>query len=58
MADFQIVTAKCSEINVHVLPADEADDSEPQEHPVPEQFISTFAPDGQLITKAAAHSGA
>jgi hypothetical protein len=56
--DFQVVTAKCSEINVHVLPDDESDMSEPQEYPVPEQFISTFDKSGQLVTNAATHSGA
>ncbi len=56
--DFQVVTAKCSEVNVHVLPPPEQTEDEPREHPVPEQFISTFNKEGQLITTAAAHSGA
>lgn len=56
--DFQIVTAKCSEVNVTVVPdADSAADEEPEEQPIPEQFISSFKA-GKLITTAAAHSAA
>jgi adenylyl cyclase-associated protein len=54
--DFQLVTAKSSEVNVTVVPdaADEGADA--VEHAVPEQFISHFK-DGRLVTVAASHSG-
>ncbi|KXZ41813.1 CAP1 protein [Gonium pectorale] len=62
--NFQVVTAKCSAVNVVVLPGEgegegaEAEaEADPEEHPVPEQFISTFR-NGKLVTVAAAHSGA
>ncbi len=51
---FQLVTAKCSEINVIVVAGPEDD---PVEHAVPEQFISTFK-GGKLITEASVHAGA
>ena len=53
-----MVTAKCSEINVHVLPEDTTGQEDVVEHAVPEQFISSFDKTGQLVTRAAAHSGA
>jgi adenylyl cyclase-associated protein len=58
-----VVTARCSEVNVVVVPEPPApgsaeDDSQgPEEHPVPEQFVSTFKA-GKLVTVAASHSGA
>ncbi|KAG2432042.1 hypothetical protein HYH02_013112 [Chlamydomonas schloesseri] len=64
--NFQVVTAKCSAVNVVVVPdapqqgqegAGGQEVEDPQEHPVPEQFISTFQ-GGKLVTVAAAHSGA
>ncbi|PNW83037.1 hypothetical protein CHLRE_06g304100v5 [Chlamydomonas reinhardtii] len=56
--NFQVVTAKCSAVNVVVVPdPDTNSEEDPQEHPVPEQFISTFQ-GGKLVTVAAAHSGA
>lgn len=51
----QIITAKCSEVNVVVVPT--STDADQHEHPVPEQFISTFK-GGKLVTEAASHSGA
>ncbi|GLC36585.1 hypothetical protein PLESTB_000164600 [Pleodorina starrii] len=54
--NFQIVSAKCSSINVVVVPA-ENDTEDPREHPVPEQYISTFQ-GGRLVTVASEHSGA
>eukprot|EP00798_Chlamydomonas_sp_ICE-L_P025915 gene25915-11591_t len=54
--DFQLVTAKCSELNVVVTSANMED--EPLELPVPEQFISSFSADGKLVTNTAAYSGA
>ncbi|PNH11586.1 Adenylyl cyclase-associated protein [Tetrabaena socialis] len=59
--NFQVVTAKCSALNVVVVPEPggaEAEEADPVEHPVPEQFISTFDAAGKLVTVAAAHSGA
>jgi hypothetical protein len=58
-----VVTAKCSEVNVHVLPDGDdaggaAPDADPQEFPIPEQFVSTFDKNGQLVTAASKHSGA
>ncbi|EFJ51526.1 regulator of actin cytoskelton capa [Volvox carteri f. nagariensis] len=47
--------AKCSSINVVVVPA-EGDSSDPHEHAVPEQFISTFQ-GGKLITVSWLGSG-
>jgi len=55
--DFQLVTAKCSEVNVVVVPEEGNEADEPVEHPVPEQFISSFK-GGKMVTTAAAHSGA
>lgn len=56
--NFQIVTARCSEVNVTVLPpAGKEEEQDPDEHPIPEQFVSSFKK-GKLITTAAAHSGA
>ncbi|KAL6746252.1 adenylate cyclase associated C terminal-domain-containing protein [Haematococcus lacustris] len=57
---FQVVTAKCSEINVVVVPDAAAAEAgaDCAEHAIPEQFISTFSPDGKLLTVAATHSGA
>ncbi|GFR50698.1 hypothetical protein Agub_g12953 [Astrephomene gubernaculifera] len=66
--NFQVVTAKCSAVNVVVIPGgggeegaggqpEEAEPEDPREHAVPEQFISTFQ-GGKLVTVAAAHSGA
>ncbi|KAG2497073.1 hypothetical protein HYH03_005069 [Edaphochlamys debaryana] len=60
--NFQVVTAKCSAVNVVVIPDPEgaaggAEPEDPVEHAVPEQFISTFQ-GGKLVTVAAAHSGA
>lgn len=52
--NFQLVTARTSHVNVNVVNANE-DDSE--EHPLPEQYISTFQ-NGKLVTKAASHVGA
>ncbi|GLI62223.1 hypothetical protein VaNZ11_004819 [Volvox africanus] len=54
--NFQIVSAKSSSINVIVVPA-ENDPSDPQEQPIPEQYLSTFK-GGKLVTVAAEHSGA
>lgn len=55
--DFQLVTAKCSEVNVVVVPEADNDSEEPVEHPVPEQFITTFR-GGKMMTMAASHSAA
>lgn len=53
--DVQVVTAKSSEMNILVVAANpEAEDV--TEHPVPEQFISTFQ-HGRLVTVAASHGG-
>ncbi|GAX75045.1 hypothetical protein CEUSTIGMA_g2489.t1 [Chlamydomonas eustigma] len=52
--NFQVVTAKCSEMNVVVMTEGQHD---VQELPIPEQFISSFQ-GGKLITVAASHSGA
>lgn len=53
--DFQVVSAKSSEMNVVVVAADpEKEDA--VEHAVPEQFISSFR-GGRLVTVAASHSG-
>ncbi|GIL62665.1 hypothetical protein Vafri_16850 [Volvox africanus] len=54
--NFQIVSAKSSSINVIVVPSED-DPSDPQEQPIPEQYISTFKR-GRLVTVAAEHSGA
>jgi len=51
----QVVTAKSSEVNVQVTPAD-MDAEDVAEHAVPEQFISSFK-EGKLITVAACHGG-
>eukprot|EP00955_Chlamydomonas_euryale_P114429 366278-Chlamydomonas_euryale.AAC.21 len=53
-SDFQVVTAKCSEINVVVVGAA---DEDPLEEPIPEQFVTTFVK-GRPVTVAASHSGA
>ena len=53
--NFQIVTAKCSEMNV-VL-AGSTEEEQPREEPIPEQFISSFV-NGKLVTQASSHSGA
>jgi hypothetical protein len=50
----QLVTAKSSEVNLTVVPADPNEDA--VEHAVPEQFISSFK-GGRLVTVAASHSG-
>jgi adenylyl cyclase-associated protein len=50
------VTAKSSEVNLTVVPADPESDADAVEHPVPEQFISSFKA-GRLVTVAASHSG-
>ncbi|KAI8476335.1 MAG: adenylate cyclase-associated CAP [Monoraphidium minutum] len=54
--DFQLVTAKSSEINLTVVPADPNSGADAVELPVPEQFISSFK-GGKLVTVAASHSG-
>jgi len=54
--DFQLVTAKSSEVNLTVVPADPGSDADAVEHAVPEQFISSFQ-NGKLVTVAANHSG-
>jgi adenylyl cyclase-associated protein len=51
----QIITSKCSEVNVTVVPS--SSEADPQETPIPEQFVSTFR-DGKLVTEPATHSGA
>jgi len=51
----QVVTAKSSELNLVLVAADPSAE-DVVEHPVPEQFISTFK-DGKLITTAASHGG-
>lgn len=51
----QVVTAKSSEVNLVLVAADPTAE-DVVEHPVPEQFISTFK-DGKLITTAASHGG-
>lgn len=51
----QVVTAKSSEVNVMVTPAD-PDTEDVAEHAVPEQFISSFK-EGKLVTTAACHGG-
>lgn len=51
----QVVTAKSSEVNIVLVAADPSAE-DVVEHPVPEQFISTFK-DGKLITTAASHGG-
>lgn len=48
-----ITTAKSSAINV-VVPG--AGNNDPQELPVPEQFVSTYQ-GGKLVTEAVSHSG-
>uniref|UniRef100_A0A383VPJ4 C-CAP/cofactor C-like domain-containing protein n=1 Tax=Tetradesmus obliquus TaxID=3088 RepID=A0A383VPJ4_TETOB len=53
--DFQVVTAKSSEVNLLVLAAN-PDAEDVAEHAVPEQFISTFV-NGKLVTTAASHGG-
>ncbi|GBF94818.1 hypothetical protein Rsub_07990 [Raphidocelis subcapitata] len=54
--DFQLVTAKSSEVNLTVVPADPNSDADAVEHAVPEQFISSFQK-GKLVTVAASHGG-
>ena len=49
------MTAKSSEVNLTVVPADPSTE-DAVEHPVPEQFISSFK-NGTLGTVAASHSG-
>lgn len=51
----QVVTAKSSEMNLVLVAADPSAE-DVVEHPVPEQFISTFK-DGKLVTTAASHGG-
>lgn len=51
----QVVTAKSSEVNLVLVAADPSAE-DVVEHPVPEQFISTFK-DGKLVTTAASHGG-
>lgn len=53
---FQLVTAKSSEVNLTVVPADPDSGADAEEHAVPEQFISTFQ-GSRLVTVAASHSG-
>ncbi|WIA37219.1 hypothetical protein OEZ86_014170 [Tetradesmus obliquus] len=53
--NFQVVTAKSSEVNLLVLAAN-PDAEDVAEHPVPEQFISTFV-NGKLVTTAASRGG-
>jgi adenylyl cyclase-associated protein len=53
--DFQVVTAKSSEVNVVVM-ADNPEKEDAVEHAVPEQFVSNFK-DGKLVTTAASHGG-
>lgn len=53
--NFQVVTAKSSEVNLVLVAADPSAE-DVVEHPVPEQFISTFK-DGKLVTTAASHGG-
>ena len=55
-ANFQVVTAKSSEVNVTVVPADPSGGADAVEHAVPEQFISTFVA-GKLVTLPASHGG-
>jgi hypothetical protein len=52
----QLVTAKSSEVNLTVVPADPDSDADAVEHAVPEQFISSFQ-GGKLVTVAASHGG-
>jgi adenylyl cyclase-associated protein len=51
----QVVTAKSSEVNVLVTPAN-PETEDVAEHAVPEQFISSFK-GGKLVTTAACHGG-
>jgi len=51
----RVITAKCSEVNIVVVPASE--EADPEEHPIPEQFVSSFR-GGKLVTESVAHSGA
>jgi adenylyl cyclase-associated protein len=44
-----VLTAKSSEVNVVCVPNEGADD-EPQETPVPEQFVTTRGADGKWTT--------
>ncbi|KDD71802.1 hypothetical protein H632_c4375p0, partial [Helicosporidium sp. ATCC 50920] len=54
----QITTAKCSQINVLVLPGrTEGEMQEPTETPVPEQFVTTRM-DGKWVTAPVTHSAA
>ncbi|MEW5301048.1 MAG: hypothetical protein WDW36_003931 [Sanguina aurantia] len=59
--NFQIITAKCSALNVIVVASAvegaSQEECDPVELPIPEQFITTFR-EGRLVTVAAAHSGA
>jgi adenylyl cyclase-associated protein len=58
--DFQLVTAKSSEVNLTVVPTAEEMDAQGMdavEHAVPEQFVSTFGKDGKLLTVPASHGG-
>lgn len=49
----EILTAKCSEMNVILLQPDDAD---PIEHALPEQFMSRLV-NGKFVTEAVSHSG-
>ena len=51
------MTAKSSEVNLTVVPADQGGDADAVEYAVPEQFVSSFQ-GGRLVTVAASHSGA
>lgn len=52
-AGAEIFTAKASEVNISLI---QADDEDPSEHALPEQFVSRFV-SGRLVTEAVSHSG-
>ena len=50
----EIISSKCSSININLPPASEDDDY--TEHPVPEQF-KTYIKDGKLVSEIVEHAG-
>jgi len=53
--DVELTTAKSSSINITVVKSNSEED--PEEHPVPYQFMSKFE-DGKLVTEPVQHTGA
>lgn len=53
--DVELTTAKSSSINITVVKLNSEED--PEEHPVPYQFMSKFE-DGKLVTEPVQHTGA